>query len=261
MSKGRLVARIAPVPTVTPELEDVLFSLFEDYYDRVPRGVFHRDFREKQWIILLTDSVSNEIKGFSTLMLLDVAAEDIQLVVAFSGDTIIDREYWGEQRLALAWYGLMEKLRVENWPTKLYWFLISKGYRTYLYLPTFFREFYPRHDKATPPFEQKLIDAFGRLKYPDDYDPKTGLVEFQESEGHLKDWVADIPPRRLKDPNVGYFLQQNPGWTRGNELVCVAEFSPENLTNFALRLAGATSRLLKNSSTNMSLVFRKRNTS
>ena len=101
MSKGRLVARIAPVPTVTPELEDVLFSLFEEYYDRVPRGVFHRDFREKQWIILLTDSVSNEIKGFSTLMLLDVAAEDIQLVVAFSGDTIIDREYWGEQRLAL----------------------------------------------------------------------------------------------------------------------------------------------------------------
>ena len=47
---------------------------------------------------------------------------------------------------------------------EFYWFLISKGYKTYRFLPLFFREFYPRHDAPTPAWAKEILDALGRHK-------------------------------------------------------------------------------------------------
>ena len=33
-----------------------------------------------------------------------------------------------------------------------------------------------------------------------------------------------------------FFLEKNPGYARGNELVCVAELAPENMKGLAQRL-------------------------
>ena len=65
---------------------------------------------------------------------------------------------------------LIDKYRDEP----LYWYLISKGYRTYRFLPVFFREFYPRHDVATPPVEAAVLYALGRRKFGDSYDGANG---------------------------------------------------------------------------------------
>ncbi len=118
---------------------------------------------------------------------------------------------------------------------RLYWFLIVKGYRTYLYLPSFFHEFYPRHDRATPPFETALIARLAGSRYPDAFEPATGLVRFPESHGHLAPDLAEVPPHRADDPHVRFFLARNPGYVRGHELVCVAEISPTNMKGLARR--------------------------
>ena len=238
INKSRLMGSVLPVTEVAEDMENKLFRLFERYYDAVSKSAFRRDLREKQWVILLRDDVSRDVMGFSTLMRIDVAVDGVPVAVAFSGDTIIDRTYWGEQELVKTWYRIMETLRGTCWPAKLYWILVSKGYRTYLYLPTFFKEYYPRHDRETPAFEQTLITTFGASKYPRNFNPETGIVEFEESEGHLTEALAGVPPHRQKDPNVAFFLLRNPGYNHGNELVCVADFAPENLSEFGLRLVG-----------------------
>ena len=119
---------------------------------------------------------------------------------------------------------------------RLFWFLISKGYRTYLYLPVFFHAFYPRVGAPTPRFERELIDRLGALKYPRDFNPRTGVIEFAESHGHLKPELAHVPAHRREHPHVRFFLQRNPGYVRGHELVCVAEISPANLKERARRM-------------------------
>ena len=118
----------------------------------------------------------------------------------------------------------------------MFWFLISKGYRTYLYLPLFFHEFYPRVDAPTPPFERELIATLGTLKYPGDFNPATGVIEFDESHGHLQPMLADTPGHRREHPHVRFFLEANPGFARGNELVCVTEISPANMRGLARRM-------------------------
>lgn len=171
-----------------------------------------------------------------TLLKLRVEVLGEPLDVIFSGDTGIDPAFWGGQALVRAWAHFVGELRAHNPSRRLFWFLISKGYRTYLYLPFFFHRFYPRVDASTPPFEQALIETLGRLKYAGHFNPATGVIEFDTSHGHLKPAIADTPQHRRDHPHVRFFLERNPGYARGNELVCVAELCAENMKGLARRL-------------------------
>ena len=77
----------------------------------------------------------------------------------FNGNTIVDQDHWGQQELVRTWTRFMAERKAEDPATPLYWYLISSGYRTYMYLPLFYREFYPRYDRPTPRLEQRLLDT------------------------------------------------------------------------------------------------------
>jgi len=212
-----------------------MFAVHAGLYEQVSKRAFRADLAEKQWVLLLRDD-DGRIRGFTTILTLDVDVHGERLAVVFSGDTGIDPEFWGGQALARAWGQFMgERLRAQP-DRRLFWFLISKGFRTYLYLPLFFHAFYPRVDTVTPPFERALITTLGRLKYPRDFNPETGVVEFAESHGHLKAAIADTPPHRREHAHVRFFFERNPGWRRGHELVCVAEIAPDNMRGLGRRV-------------------------
>ena len=215
---------------------EAMFALYERLYVRVSERDFLRDLDEKQWVLLLREGAGGAIRGFTTILLLDARVGGESLRVVFSGDTGIDPAYWGGQALVKAWARFMGTLLARDPGRRLFWFLISKGYRTYLYLPLFFHEFYPRVDALTPAFERELITTLGTLKYPGDFDPTTGVIEFGESHGHLQPVLADTPSHRREHPHVRFFLERNPGFARGNELVCVAEISPGNMRGLARRM-------------------------
>jgi hypothetical protein len=82
---------------------------------------------------------------------------------------------------------------IDRYPAgSLFWFLISKGYKTYRYLPLFFREYYPRHTAPTPPWAQSIIDVLGRQKYPRAYDPSAGIIRADATR-------VPVAPRRSWD--------------------------------------------------------------
>jgi hypothetical protein len=117
----------------------------------------------------------------------------------------------------------------------LYWFLVCSGYRTYLYLPLFYRDFYPRHDRPTPEFEQALIDTLGRMKFPDEY--AGGVVRVARPRECLLPELAEPPSHKRDSSHVRFFFDRNPGCRRGDELVCVTEFSLENTRRLAHQAA------------------------
>lgn len=231
---GQLRGEVLPVDAVTPELRAALFSLFARHYQSVSESQFAADLAQKDFVIVLRDKAGGEARGFSTQQLLHLTHRGEPLRVLFSGDTIIDRQFWGEQELVRAWCRFAGSVLGAG-TGRLFWFLISKGYRTYLYLPLFFRAFSPRPEGGEDEFGRSLRGRLGREKFGADYDPARGVAAFAQSRGHLAPGVAEVPAARTADPHVAFFLQANPGWARGDELVCLAEIAPANMRGLARR--------------------------
>jgi hypothetical protein len=212
-----------------------MFSVFSRHYDCVTWENFNRDLEEKSSVIVLRDG-AGEICGFSTQKIMRAVVEGVKIRAIFSGDTIVDRRSWGDQELGKAWCRWVATLYAEEPDTRLFWFLISKGYRTYLYLPLFFHEFYPRLDTTIPAFERQVLNTLAGTKFKEHYNRETGLITFPQSQGQLKPEYALISPRRLDHPHVRFFLERNPDYTSGTELACLAEISPCNMKLFAGRI-------------------------
>ncbi len=152
----------------------------------------------------------------------------------FSGDTIIHKDYWGSFEL---FKGFCEIFIEYGKPfDEYFWFLISKGYKTYKMLPLFFKEFYPSYKKPTPIYEKSIIDAFGKERYPDEYNEKSGNVEYNKTKDRLKKGVANIDEKHSKDKHIEFFANKNPGHIDGNDIVCLTSLKEDNIRKTAYRL-------------------------
>ena len=226
---SRLVGEIVDRPALPPALLDRLYALQDRGYDGVDPERFRADLAEKQWVILLRDGEGGEVVGFSTQRTMEVSVGGRTVRALFSGDTVIDPAYWGEQTLVRAFCRLIGRLLSESpSPPPLYWFLISKGHRTYLYLPTFFHSFWPCYQRPTPPFEAELIRVLGEGRYPGEFDAERGVIRPRGPHDRLKE-ALDGSARRGHNPHVAFFLERNPGHRQGDELLCVADLDPQNL--------------------------------
>jgi hypothetical protein len=158
-----------------------MFALFARHYEGVTSRMFEEDLSEKQWVIEVIDRADGALRGFSTQCVLHVPIAGSVVRALFSGDTIIDRAHWGDAALSHVWGHLALSL-IDAYPyEQVYWYLISKGYRTYRFLPVFFHEFYPRHDVPTPRTETEVLHALGRWKFGDSYDTAHGIIRPREA--------------------------------------------------------------------------------
>jgi hypothetical protein len=221
---------------ISSERRDEMFALMEQHYLNIHRDDFDRDLSEKQWVIQIVEPDSGRLFGFSTQTIVDFCVAGRPVKALFSGDTVIDRRHWGSPALALAWGRLAFAMMEQHGGDELVWTLISKGFRTYRFLPVYFREFFPRFDAATPERAREIIDAFGRTMFPDRYDAASGVVRAGADRCRLRPEVGGDGGERTCDPHVQFFLRVNPQHGQGDELVCVAPLSRANFTRLAERL-------------------------
>jgi hypothetical protein len=212
-----------------------MYHLLTRYFTGVSRRQFDADLAEKEWVILLRDAGGGEVRGFSTLMRLRLAFDGRAVVAFFSGDTIIEHAFWGETELPRLWGRHVFGLAAAE--AEAYWFLICSGYKTYRFLPVFFREFDPTWRRPTPPAARRLLEALARAKFGPAYDAERGVVRPAAATA-LRPGVAEITPRRLRDPDVAFFATANPGHARGDELACLVRLDGDNLTRAGRRMLG-----------------------
>ena len=209
-----------------------LYVLFRRYYANTHRKRFLSDLSEKHWLIRMSDN--GRLVGFSTQQLIEFEGNRF----LFSGDTIVHPDYWNKSHLAGAFGHLFLRIAAQT-DSPLYWFLISKGFRTYRFLPVFFNRFYPHHaenDAALKP----LLDAVASAKFGVHYKPARGLIEFDGTKDYLSDKMADIPLNRQNDPHIAFFSRANPTYRKGTELACIALLSHRNLTACGRRVIEST---------------------
>ena len=204
-------------------------AILDRYFEGVTRDSFERDLIEKEWVVVLRDHAHFQIQGFSTLMRLEVDVGEDHVIAFYSGDTIVDREYRGQVELPRVWGRHIMSLTESLHGQSAYWFLISSGYKTYRFLPVFFREFYPTYRCPTPPQIQQRMDALARRKFGNQYDAKRGIVRITDPSP-LRNGVGDVTTARLRDPHVAFFASANPGHVSGQQLACLASLDRSNLT-------------------------------
>jgi hypothetical protein len=225
----RVAARVVAPRALDAATRGVLYQLLEESFNATSRADFERDLDEKDWVLLLEERGGGQPIGFSTQKRLTATVDGEPVVALFSGDTIVHRSYWGETALARAWARLAFDIAAAARPQRAFWFLICSGYKTYRFLPVFFRTFHPRYGQPTPPETRRILDVLARERYQGRYDDARGVVRLP-TPTPLRAGVAEVTPRRLADPDIAFFVQANPGHADGDELACLTEIRPDNLT-------------------------------
>lgn len=228
-------SRLVRSEQLSPTEREAMYSLLSTHFEGVTQEVFDSDLTQKNWTILLEDEAGKVLKGFSTILIYKTQFAGEDLIAVYSGDTIIDPSAWSSSSLSRTWMSAIAMLRLEYPQGRFYWLLISSGYRTYRFLPTFAKEFYPRYETPTPTATQVILDFLSDRLFGKYYDKETGIVRFPYPQV-LREGLKEIPEERLNNPHVRFFLLKNPGHVKGDELVCLAEISENNLTEAGRRM-------------------------
>jgi hypothetical protein len=227
-----LRSEVVPVQSLGETLIWEMYALFERYYDAVSEAMFRSDLKGKDEVVLLWKGAV--LKGFSTMQWNPSGCSLVEGDVLFSGDTIIAKDAWGSQALVKAFCR-----RAGQWSRTrgrpVYWLLISKGHRTYLYLPLFGRRFYPDPSRTCQDLKTIAVSVSQSI-FGSAYDSKTGLIRFAEPRGQLKPYLAADTMTKAGSAYVDFFLERNPDFTDGVELVGLMELSADNL-KFVARTA------------------------
>lgn len=228
-SEGPLSGRTVPVPALDARQRARLLALMRETYEPVNAAAFARDLDAKDTALLLEDP-AGEIQGFTAL---ESRVVDGALIV-YSGDTVVARAHWTSLALprhfAAHVFGTL--LAAHGGPA--YWLLLSGGFRTYRYLPLFFREFVPR-SAAPDPALLALRDALAGARFGSRFDALRGVVTL-DAPTPVRPGLGAPDARDLADENVRFFCSANPGWQRGDELAGLASLSTANLTPAARRM-------------------------
>ena len=210
-----------------------MFTLLDAHFEGVTRAQFEADLRRKNWVVLLNDGPA--LLGFSTLLIRPAKVDGESFVAVYSGDTIVAPAAWNSFAFPRAWIHAVYSLRARFPDGRFIWLLLTSGYRTYRFLPVFWREFYPRVGVITPELWTTRLRELASKEYGPQFDPSSSIVRLANPQ-RLRGAANQIPEGRTKDPHVAFFLERNPGHTNGDELVCIADLSPENLTAAGRRI-------------------------
>ena len=233
ISSATVQFRLVPCHELSPGQKIEMLELLTQHFSGVTDEQFASDLEEKHLALLLERQ--DKLVGFSTLLAYTTRFKGSSTNIIYSGDTIVTPEAWGTTALPRAWVAGVEALRATLPPGRCFWLLLTSGFRTYRFLPVFWREFFPRYDAPTPWATKGLLRHLARERFGAQFNSDLGVVRFANPQ-KLRPGLKQVPAGRGQDPHVSFFLSRNPGHTNGDELVCLTDLSPENLTAAGRRM-------------------------
>ena len=225
----QLVAR----NTLSMDTVERMFDLMQHHYDYMSHDTFLSDLNQKQYVGVLYDN-ENIVQGFTTYAINPKNCGTMDYNILFSGDTILSPEHWGTQELVRGFCHSVGQFAASDKTKKWYWYLLSKGHRTYMYLPLFFEGYYPSLNP--PPNElilRSVVNEVSQKMYPKYWLPDLGILRFDGHFGQLSKELAEGTFQKANKPHIAFFLQKNPQFFEGEELVCLTELTPDNLKRIA----------------------------
>jgi hypothetical protein len=183
-------------------------------------------------VILREDGI---LAGFSTFTLRPALDPDGRTAsVLCSGDTIVDPRHWGSSALGKTLIASAWDLHGRSGRETFWWLLITSGPRTWGVLPTFFKTFHPGPDRPMEDAMARWLDRLCEERWPGRRDADRGTIRLEHPQ-KLKAPLNALPPTRILDRGVNWYVAANPGWTEGDELPSLARIDAGNLTRAGWR--------------------------
>lgn len=229
---ARIKAQTRSVSTLTDAVIREMYQVYERYYVHTDFNSFQQDLNRKTDVIIF--SHVDRLVGFTTIEYRpqpDIARG----YFLFSGDTVMEAEYWGSKILQQAFFLFVARAKLSAPWRPLYWMLISKGYKTYKLLCNHLGHSFPRHDCPTPPHMQAVMDLYYGKKFGNAYSASQGIISYEHPSAAVAGEVAQPREADLKDFDVRHFLQLNPQYSQGVELACVGQVRNRDVGAFALK--------------------------
>jgi hypothetical protein len=224
---------VVPREQLSSSLKDEMFQLFKTHFDGVTRTQFEDDLAEKNRAILLFRDTT--MVGFSTILAYTTHYNGSPLNVIYSGDTIVTPAAWGTTALPRAWVSAVNELSANLPEHPCYWLLLTSGFRTYRFMPVFWRNFFPRYNCKTPAHIETLLKHLALERFGRQFNEINGIVRFNHPQ-RLNEELQCTEVNRSQNPHIAFFNHKNPGHMHGDELVCLTEISVTNLTRAGQRI-------------------------
>ncbi len=230
----KVSSQVIEVKDLTFRQERGMLQLMRRHFCGVRKESFARDLHEKRWAVVIA-GVDGAVRGFTTLTTMEADVCGRKVKAFYSGDTIVDRRHWSIFSIERAWTPFVFRIVLAEPECRWFWFFVSKGYRTFRYLPVHFKRYWPAPGRRKHCFESRLLDALAEARFGNSYDPCTGVVGCGGGY-RLRDGVGDIGESEMKRRDVRFFIEKNPEWRSGAQLACLAELSLDNLRPPVLKL-------------------------
>jgi len=234
---GSLRCKFKDIKSITFDHLEQMFRIHEKYYLNANIEKFTDDMGKKKGVFIVMEKTTDKIVGFSTWGEYSFMYEGKKAVGIFSGDTILEKEYWGDKSLQKAFAKKIILKSALNPHRRTFWFLITKGYKTYMLLANNFAEYYPNYRGENEGLKQ-VIDEYTNHLFPGAYNETTGLLHFGPQSDSLIGSVAPISQKEMRHPKIRFFAEKNPTWEQGTELPCIGEVSLKNCIFYVKKALG-----------------------
>jgi len=199
------------------------FSFYQKYFSDCVYQKFAAELKDCKHVVSLwyTTSKEPQLLGFSGIGYLKVCVSDILCYCIWNGPTILGSEARGSRIFfrVLSSYAAHIRVKMES-NAKIYFFMMSEGFQSYLFCHNNFPVFYPNPKTGTPLFETQLLHKLGALFGQEDWDAEKMVIKYEEGEGLVCEGDTLVT---VSNELFNFYKQRNP--RNGDYLCCVAECS------------------------------------
>jgi hypothetical protein len=220
LKSSKIYTRYQKLDHISVQEVREMFKVFCRYYENTSLEQFVSDLERKSGAFIIRRKIDDAIVGFSTMGIYHMEVDGKKIRGIFSGDTILEKEYWGNRAMNAAFVKRVVWEALKDPFTPQYWFLISKGYKTFLLLTRNFPDYYP-HPNRENGHMKHIVEAYCDKLFPGHLNKESMVLDFGDGYNCLKNNVTPISREQREETDIAFFEQRNPQWERGTELPCV----------------------------------------
>jgi hypothetical protein len=221
---------------VSAPVWDEIWVLTRTFFE-TERHHAEQKLKRRQRIVLFRAVPGRELIGIASIDIYPVLFHGRKLVAIHTSHVLLLETYRGRNLLQRVGFSTFWEVRMRYPLHRIYWFFDTFSYKSYLLLPRNFREYWPRHEHATPAWELGLMDYLATLIHRSAWRAERGIV-VRSGQKRLQPDAA--PLHDAQSPELAFFEHMNPGHAEGDMLVCLC---PLTLSNWLHAARKAVQRL------------------
>ncbi len=206
--------------------EESVIEMFKFLNNQVDHSLdikeFHKVLLSYTYAVLFRERRDGSLRGLFLLSLDKVKDNNMSYTVLKPGLSFFEKEYRGGPYFYYIFAYLCIREFILHPLTPFYMFGKAFSYRSYATATHTVSHVYPSYNRKTPDHIKNLIDEYAnKTRLPgEEYDSERCVLKRERS--HMRSFVSEASRVDTNDPNVKFFIDTNPGWEKGHQLLTLS---------------------------------------